>query len=140
MADHEEVRALLERSRTAWENRDVDELIAVGEGAGFGWRARDARLPLRDASPERSDALQAVLNAYEYNRIVDLDADITVEGDTAIIWGFFTEEFKIKGREPEVVRVRFTRIARKRDGAWTYAWGHRDNQSFDGNGRYIPVG
>jgi hypothetical protein len=134
MTDKEQVLALFERSRLAWERHDVDALIAIGEGAGFGWRARDARLPLSDTSPERRDALKAVLDAYVYSRFVDVDADVTVDGDTAIIWGFFIEEFQREGQEPEVVRVRFTRLARKRDGEWTYVWGHRDTQPFDDDG------
>ena len=130
MTEEEQVLALFERSRAAWEARDVDTMIAMNDGAGFGWRARDARTRLVD-SPERRKALETALATYEYARVVDVDVQVQVDGDTAILWGFFTEEFQHKDREPETVRVRFTRVARKRDGEWTYAWGHRDAQPFD---------
>src|SRR5688500_3802097 len=127
MTEEEQVRALLERSQEAWENRDVETLIEIGEGAGFGWRARDARLPLK-SSPETRAALDAGLRTVGYARIVDVQADVNVDGDTAILWGFFTEEFQRIGGQPQVVRVRFTRVARKNAGHWTYVWGHRDAQ------------
>lgn len=121
---------MLEQGRQAWETQDVDALIRLNDGAGFGRRARDARPALR-SSPELRKALQAAFEAFDYARVVDIDGDVQVDGDTAILWGFLCEEFQRKGGDPETVRVRFTRVARKRNGEWAYIWGHRDIQAFD---------
>lgn len=40
--------------------------------------------------------------------VSDVDAQVQVDGDRAILWGFFTEECQYKGGDPESVRVRFT--------------------------------
>jgi hypothetical protein len=56
-----------------------------------------------------------------------------------VAWGFHTEDFKQRGKPPEVHRVRFsfTAIAGE-DGQLRQVLSHRDIQPFDDQGRYIP--
>ncbi len=88
MTDEDQVRALLEQDRQAWETQDVDALIRLNDGAGFGRRARDARPALRSL-PELRKALQAAFEAFDYARVVDIDGDVQVDGDTRSCGDFF---------------------------------------------------
>ena len=59
-----------------------------------------------------------------------------IDGDVAIACGFFTEEFCHKGGEPQVVEVRFSNTAARRDGEWVFVWARCDATPFDHTGRY----
>jgi hypothetical protein len=137
VTDEEQLRALLRRVSAAWVNQDVDALTTEGGSLrGYGYRVRDARLPAPDPMAGRT-TLAAAFQTYEYFRIVDEHVNVLVDGDAAIVWGFFTEEFQNTDQPPEVVRVRFSNAAVKRDGDWKFIWGHRDAQVFDDTGRYV---
>ena len=62
-------------------------------------------------------------------------------GDVVVAWGFFTEDFKHHGRDPEVVKVRFSStMMRGDDGRLKMIPAHRDIQPFGADGRYIQRG
>lgn len=61
-----------------------------------------------------------------------------VDGDIGLVWGVHAEEFQVRGRSPEAIRVRFTHALRWEGHAWRNLLMHRDAQVFDSGGRYIP--
>ena len=133
--DEELLLALLERSRQPWIDGDIDAIIDRSIGAGFGYRTRAARQPWAEQDGGR-DRLMAWYESLEYIRMIPHDTDVLVDGDVAIVYGFFTEEFCHKGGAPQVVEVRFSNTAARRDGEWAFVWAHRDATPFDHTGRY----
>jgi ketosteroid isomerase-like protein len=135
VGDLEQLRAIGKASRDAWNQHDVDAILATGQGEGFGFRAREARLA--DAwGPQPKAALQAWFDSLKYYRIVDPVEDVRVDHDTGITWGFFTEEFQHSGAPAERVRVRFTNVLQRDGDGWRLIWSHRDAQVFDEDGSY----
>ena len=61
-----------------------------------------------------------------------------VVGEIGLVWGAYTEEFKINGEPPEILRVRFTNTLRWNGQGWENLLYHRDAQLFDEDGAYIP--
>ena len=59
-------------------------------------------------------------------RIDDIEVDCRIDGDVAVLWGFFTEDFQRRGGDPESVRVRSSNVIRRRDGRRESVWNHRD--------------
>ena len=136
MSAEQTLREMFIESLERWAAHDVDALAKSPWGfLGYGYRARDARLPPPEG--ERVNALAAFFSSLEYYRFSDVDMHVLVDADTAIMWGCFTEHFKHKSLDPEVVRVRLSSTAVKRDGEWRVIWGHRDAQEFDADGRYL---
>lgn len=131
----EELFALLERSRQPWIDGDVDAIIDGSIGAGFGYRSRTARRPWAEQDGGR-DRLVAWYESLEYIRMTPGDTEVVVDGDVAIVYGFFTEEFRHRGGEPQTVEVRFSNTAVRRDGEWVFVWAHRDATPFDDAGRF----
>jgi ketosteroid isomerase-like protein len=122
----------------AWNANDVARLVALDAtgGRGFGYRTRDVRAFSSD------DAAAAGLRAWYASMVyfrLELDEIHTAAtGDTATAWGSFTEQFQVKGRDPEIVRVRFTDVWKRDDTGWHLLIYHRDSQPFDEKGRYVP--
>ena len=136
ITDEDALRGMIAASSAAWIARDAEALTTSGSSLhGYGYRVRDARTPDPDA---HRAALSVALASYDYFRIVDHDVNVRIDGDTAIVWGSFTEEFQNSGLPPEVVRVRFSNTAVKRNGEWRFIWSHRDAQDFNDDGRYVP--
>lgn len=130
---------LVERMRASfepWNAGDIDAIVAGGTADGFGFRTRDARLGFDE------DATRAMLTAWydslERYRIEDVEADARVDGDTAVVFGSFTEDFRHRGGPPERVRVRYSHVFRRADDDWTLVWQHRDVQDFADDGFYVP--
>ncbi len=65
---------------------------------------------------------------------------LEVRDNIGMVWGIHVEDFKTKGREPEKVRVRFsaTYLYSASDKSWQPLLSHRDIQTFDDAGTYIP--
>ena len=74
----------------------------------------------------------------DYDRRNLDEIDTAVDGDIGMAWGFYTESFKIKGKEPEFVHARFTWTLKKYEKGWRTILYHRDAQHFDDKGNYIP--
>jgi hypothetical protein len=137
MSDKELLMSLLERSRRPWVEGDIDGIISRTIGAGFGYRSQTARLPGSERSGGH-ERLIAWYDSLDYIRLIPGETAVLVDGDVAVVYGSFTEEFRHKGREPKKVRVRFSNTATKRDGEWIFIWAHRDATPFDEEGRYQP--
>jgi hypothetical protein len=135
VGDLEKLRAIGNASRDAWNQHDVDAILATGKGEGFGFRTREARLASA-GGPQPNDALRAWFDSLEYYRIVDATEDVRVDQDTGITWGFFTEEFQHVGVPAERVRVRFTNVWQRDGVGWRLIWSHRDAQDFEEDGSY----
>lgn len=105
-------------------------------GVGFGFRTFAPRETASDAAFGQQFSTFATM--MEYYRI-RLDALHTrVDGDIGLVWGVHTEEFQVRGRSPEAIRVRFTNALRWDGHTWRNLLMHRDAQVFDSSGRYMP--
>jgi hypothetical protein len=105
-------------------------------GVGFGFRTFAAR----EAASEEAfgQQLSGFAAMMEYYRIRLDELHTSVDGDIGLVWGVHTEEFQIRGRTPEAIRVRFTNALRWDGQTWRNLLMHRDAQVFDASGRYIP--
>ena len=136
-----QVEAQVRASLLAWNTADPSQIIeSPGPGgnyggAGFGYRTKAQR-----AFQSRAEELEIInrfLAAVEYYRITIDEVESTVDNGVGLAWGFFTEEFQLKGEEPERVSVRFTTVLRRDASGWHQIMFHRDAQPFDDNGSYI---
>jgi ketosteroid isomerase-like protein len=107
-------------------------------GVGFGYRSREARPPYETKEAYR-EALRSWLGLFEYYTIAVEQVETAVDGDVGLAWGFYKEEFALRGREPEVVSGRFSEVMRREPSGWRTLLYQRDAQPFDGAGRYIPA-
>src|SRR5712692_190764 len=122
---------------SVWATGDPVKILAAAEpqGAGFGLRSLAPRTNRpRDVEIEE---LRSFFNRVEYWRANLDELHTAVDGDVGLAWGFHTEDFKVRGREPEKVRVRFTLTLKKEATGWRHLLFHRDVQQFDEKGRYV---
>ncbi len=115
-----------------WRAEDVD----AGWFVGYGYRSMMPRAEIAEA--DRLGFTQFFFDLMERYNISIEELNVLVDGDTGLTWGFHNEDFQMKGRPPEKVRVRFS-MTLKHDQAkgWRVIMGHRDIQAFDENGMYI---
>lgn len=133
-AVEQHVRAMF----SAWAAGDLVKACALDPGAvGFGFRARAARSAM--SKSECVENVRSFLASLEYDRPTLDELHTAVDGDIGLAWGFYTEEFKARGREPEGVRARFTWTLKHETSGWRGLLYHRDIQPFDEKGRYIAI-
>lgn len=137
-----DVEQQVRASLSVWNTRDPIKILDTSgpsnnRGFGFGYRTRDARPG--QSREEELGVIGKFLASAEYYRATLEEIQTAVDGDIGLAWGVFTEEFHIRGRPPEKVRVRFTTALKNKDGAWRQLLFHRDAQPFDENGNYIPA-
>jgi len=124
----------IEAILAAYTAHDSEAIARLDPAApGFGFRTLQAR---RSDRPY-IDALNSFFANQDYYRIELNEVTAEVHGDTAVAWGFWTEDFKEKNRSPEKVRVRFTFTLKYEGNAWRTLLYHRDIQKFDEKGAYI---
>lgn len=132
----EMVESRIKEVVAAYDSNDVERIIKVDPGAiGFGFRALNAR-PANTVA--WSNGLKEFLTRADYYRMHLDEVHTDVDGNVGLAWGFYTEDFKLKGRSPEKVRVRFTFTYKYDQGTWRTLLYHRDIQKFDDDGRYVP--
>jgi len=125
----------------AWNSGDpmrFAELDLQTTGSGFGYRNRAPRAGGR-SQEERLLRLRAFFSSKDYFRIELDEIHTAVDGDVGLAWGFFTEDFQVRGQEPEKVQVRFTFTLKRDADGWRNLLYHRDVQPFDEEGSYIPT-
>jgi len=120
----------------AWNSGDPVRISELDAQIGFGYRTRDPRPAL--SKEQRLAAVKAFLASVQYYRITPNEIHTAVDGDIGLAWGFFTEEFQVRGRAPEKVSVRFSGTLKRDKTGWRRLLYHRDAQPFDENSRYIP--
>ena len=77
--------------------------------------------------------------SLEYYDLELEEMHTAVYEDVVVAWGFHTEEFQHRGRDPESYRVRFSMtMLREDDGSLRTILSHRDIQPFGEQGRYVP--
>ena len=137
-----DVEQQVRASLSAWNYGDPTEIVGTpgpgvsGEGGvGFGYRSEAAR---RRSVEEQLAIVRGFLASAEYCRVTVNEVYTAVDGDVGLAWGVFTEEFHVRGRAPEKVRVRFTSTFKREAGRWRQLLFHRDAQPFDDKGKYIP--
>jgi hypothetical protein len=135
----QQVRASL----TVWNTSDPMRILETpGPGGNFGGFGFGYRTRLHRAGQSREDELAIIrsfLAAVEYYRVTVDEVHAALDGDVGLAWGFFTEDFQVRGRAPENVRVRFTTVLKREAGTWRQIMFHRDAQPFDDSGSYIPA-
>jgi hypothetical protein len=82
--------------------------------------------------------LQSWLGQFEHYTITVEQVETAVDGDIGLAWGFYKEEFALRGREPEVICGRFSEVMRRDPSGWRTLLYQRDTQPFDSAGRYVP--
>ena len=123
----------------AWDSGDQKTIVQIADiPVGFGFRT----LAPRGTTPvSRQDWVQRVSRFFESMEYYHLTLDefhSAVHDDVVVAWGFHTEDFKVRGKSPEKVRVRFSVTIKKSQDGWDTLLVHRDIQRFDAEGRYIP--
>jgi hypothetical protein len=132
----EMVEARVKEVIAAYDSNDVERIVEVDPGAiGFGFRELNTR-PADTAA--WANGLKAYLTRVDYYRMHLDEVHTDVDGNIGLAWGFYTEDFKLKERSPEKVRVRFTFTYKYDQGTWRTLLYHRDIQKFDDRGRYVP--
>ena len=121
----------------AFDSGDASRTAAIDvQGPGFGIRTHDARPPASKA--QYGEKLKQFFSQFSYYRIRIGELRTEIVGDTGLAWGVHSEDFQVIGRKPEKVRVRFTMTLRYEASGWRILLFHRDCQSFDEKGRYVP--
>jgi ketosteroid isomerase-like protein len=119
---------------SAYTSHDVDAIVRLDPPApGFGYRD----LQMRAINRPVREALKAFFGNMDYYRIELNEIHTAVDGDVGLAWGFFTEDFRQKGRSPERLRVRFTQTLKYEPNGWRTLIFHRDVQPFDQQGKYL---
>lgn len=136
---NEEAEALIRARYEAWNSGDQEAIVQnAGFTIGFGFRTLAPR-GTEVVSPQRlAQAVRMFFESMEYYRLKLDELHTTVHGDVVVAWGFHTEDFKARGRNPEKVRVRFSLTMKKSQDGFDTLLSHRDIQRFDAEGRYIP--
>ena len=118
----------------AYTAHDSEAIARLDPAApGFGFRT----LQVRRSDRPYIDALNTFFANQDYYRIELNEVAANVDGDTAVAWGFWTEDFKEKNRNPEMIRVRFTFTLKYDGNTWRTLLYHRDIQKFDEKGAYL---
>ena len=126
--------------QSGWISGDPEaiERLARAERSAIGFGFRDAAA--RDHRTIGVAGFQAGFSQFlagmDYYRFEFDELETAVDGEIGLAWGFFTEDFKVKGREPEKARVRFSLVAMREVDGWRSLLSHRDIQPFDADGRY----
>ena len=94
-------------------------------------------MPARTADRPYREALNSFFASLDYYRIDVNEIATRIDGDTAVAWGFWTEDFKEKNRSLEKVRVRFTFTLKYDRNGWRTLLYHRDAQKFDDKDAYL---
>jgi len=100
---------------------------------GYGFRT----LQPRSSNRPYIDALNTFFASQDYYRIELTELNTEIDGNIAVAWGFWTEDFKEKNRGPERVRVRITYTLKYDGKEWRTLLFHRDAQNFDDKGVYL---
>lgn len=136
-----EFASLVRARYAAWSAGDRKAITEASDGftIGFGFRTREARGsdPIPKAAIRR--AVDGLLDSMVYYRTDVEELHTRAFGNVVVAWGFHTEDFQVRGRAPERIRVRFSTTAIKTADGWRELIGHRDAQPFDERGIYLPV-
>lgn len=129
-----DVEQQVRASLAAWNAGDLDRIVDTpglsnNDGIGFGWRTKDPRVG--ESREYQLETIRPFFATVEYYRITDEEIHTAVDGDVGLAWGFFTEDFQVRGRAPEKIRVRFTTVFKREGGRLRQILFHRDAQSFD---------
>ena len=132
-----EVEQLVHAETDLWNTNDPVRIAEADlGGVGFGFRTHDPRPSIdKKAYVEMLKAFFATLVYYKGS--LD-EVHAAVDGDIGMAWGFWTERFQVRGREPEAIRVRFSITYKHDSRGWQALLYHRDAQPFDAKGEYIP--
>jgi hypothetical protein len=109
--------------------QQVRASLAAYPGIGFGWRTRNPRVG--ESREHQLETIRPFFASVEYYRITDEEIHTAVDGDVGLAWGFFTEDFQVRGRAPERIRVRFTTAFKREGDGLRQVLFHRDAQLFD---------
>jgi ketosteroid isomerase-like protein len=122
----------------AWDTHDVRTIIAMeARASGFGFRPLVRRDQGALGEQAYSHMVERFFGDMEYFHLRLENLETSVMGDIGFAWGTHVEEFREKGRSPELARVRFTKILMKGERGWQVVLYHRDIQPFGEDERYL---
>jgi ketosteroid isomerase-like protein len=123
--DRDDLKAVQERYRKAWEARDIDTIVEIegGTSAGFGYTTAFPR-PLLTKEAFRQ-AIEGYFNIMEFIRVTPHTAEFRVLGDTGLVWGHYAQTTKQKSGFTRTVYLRFAHTYMKIDGKWRLVLYHR---------------
>lgn len=134
----EEVAEVVRGYMAAYDNHDVQTIVAMGAGeVGFGFRKKAWRDWASLGESARFAENEQFFGQMDYYRLNLEDLQTSVAGDIGLAWGVFIEDFQVKGRPPERARVRFSHAISKGERGWQVLLFHRDIQPFDEEGCYV---
>ena len=134
-----EGEARFRTSLAAWSAGDIEAILSGSTRLGFGYRRLAPRGTSESDVEWSRDQLIRFFESLEYYRARVDEIHTAVHGDVVVVWGLFTEDFKHRGRDPEVYRVRFSSAMFREEGnQLRTVLNHRDIQTFDKRGRYLP--
>jgi ketosteroid isomerase-like protein len=132
-----DVEAQIQVEFEAWKSCDPQRVADLYTGGvGFGYRTLNAHAVYTKEAYLKF--LQTWFAQFEQYTITDEQIETSIDGDTGLAWGFYKEEFTVRGQEPEVIRIRFTEVLKRDSSGWRIVFYQRDSQPFDSAGRYIP--
>jgi hypothetical protein len=137
-----EAESLIRAQYAAWNAGDLKAILETnGHGftTGFGFRTLAPRGDEAFSDTAVAQAVEAFLASVAYYRLSIDELHTRAFGNVLVAWGFHTEDFQVRGRAPEIVRVRFSATLMKTPGGWRGLIGHRDAQPFDEHGQYLPA-
>jgi len=131
----ESLESYLRQQYDAFDKGRVEDIDA-GWFTGYGYRNIAPRAALDQSMLSQFNQMFFSMMERYSIRIDELHCKI--EGNIGLTWGFHTEDFQMKGRAPEKVKVRFSMTLKYENNKWQVLMGHRDIQAFDANGMYMP--
>ena len=130
----ERIRAMFD----VWNTLDPDKIVGLYTGGyGFGYRTRASRPPHDSKEEYRKGLMHWLGSLISYEIGID-ELHTLAEGNLGIGWGYYYEKLHVHGREPEIMRGRFSEVVRLDSDGWKLVFYHHDMTPFDDRGLYVP--
>ncbi len=119
--DADDLKAAYEKLVNAWNTGDGDTIAsmiypgAVNMGAGEPF---PSLAPMKDTKAQVAQSMKMTFDSVDFIRLTPYNLQYRVVGNTGIIWGFFTSNYKPKGQPATTSHVRVTATYIKLDGNW----------------------
>jgi hypothetical protein len=136
IANAESLENYLRQQYDAFDKGRADD-IDGGWYIGYGYRSIMPRADLDESM--RIQFSEFFFSMMERYHIAIDELHVAIDGNIGLAWGFHTEDFQMKGRPPERLRIRFSMTLKFDNNKWQVIMGHRDIQPFDASGMYIPA-
>lgn len=117
-SDLDDFKAFSSRIIDAWNSLDAEGIISTHYPPGAIIFERDNPFPSTQTKEEAVAGLKMWFTTIEFLKITPYDVHYKVVGDTGVVWGYYTANFKPKGGPIETGYARYTMTAVKSGGKW----------------------